>query len=414
MHFRSMAILVLTSMGLAQALPATAPANPGKAPRKATGLRPSGAVPVPISGHVGADDPVITIQGICDAPAASKTAKPRPNSTSASHKAADCKTVITRSQFERLAAALQPDMTPSFKKKLAELYPTMIIMAHTAEKRGYQSKPNFKELMEFSRIQILSTELNRAVEKDAQEVTPSDIEKYYKDNPDSFEQVTVDRIFIPKGRRKQAPNEKSSAETAEESAESGNNTMKNEADALETRAAAGEDFDKLQKEAFELAGLTPPPSSTNVKLTLKELPADERAILDMQPGEISHVFPESNGYFIYKFLSKERKPLDDKTQEDLKSKLSQQRFQQTMDQLHKSFSATLNEAYFAPEAQARPQRPMPVPRPVPQAGTGPATTSAVAVRRPALVPVTTPAAPNTEVPGSDNHNPGAPPAEPQR
>ena len=59
MHFRSMAILVLTSMGLAQALPATAPANPGKAPRKATGLRPSGAVPVPISGHVGADDPVI-------------------------------------------------------------------------------------------------------------------------------------------------------------------------------------------------------------------------------------------------------------------------------------------------------------------------------------------------------------------
>src|SRR5437660_10104682 len=95
----------------------------------------------------------------------------------------------------------------------------MIIMSHTAEKRGYQNWPNFKELMEFSRIQILSTELNRAVDKDAQEVTPSDIEQYYKDNRDSFEQVTVDRIFITKGARKQAPNEKSSAETAEESKE---------------------------------------------------------------------------------------------------------------------------------------------------------------------------------------------------
>ena len=411
MHFRSLAILVLTSMGLAQALPAAAPANPGKAPRKAAGLRPTGAVPLPIGGQVGADDPVITIQGICDAPALSKTAKPRPNSASAAHKGADCKTVITRSQFERLAAALQPDMTPAFKQKLAELYPTMIIMSHTAEKRGYQNGPDFKELMEFSRIQILSTQLNRAVEKEAQEVTPSDIEKYYKDNRDSFEQVTVDRIFIPKDRVKQPANEKLSAETAQDAGESGNPTMKREADALETRAAAGEDFDKLQKEAFELAGLTPPPSSTSVKLTLTELPADERTILDMKPGEISHVFPESNGYFIYKFLSKEQKPLDDKTREDLKSKLSQQRFQQTMDQLHKPFSATLNEAYFAPEAQARPKRPMPVPRPLPQAGAVPATTSSVAVPRPGLAPVTTPAAPNTQMPGSHYDNPGVPPAE---
>src|SRR5207253_5817779 len=96
MHFRSLAILVLTSMGLAQALPATAPANPGKAPRKATGLRPSGAVPVLISGHVGADDPVITIQGICDATDASKTAKQRHNSSSAEYYAAHSNTVFNR------------------------------------------------------------------------------------------------------------------------------------------------------------------------------------------------------------------------------------------------------------------------------------------------------------------------------
>src|SRR6201987_2336740 len=139
MRFRSLTILALTSIALGQAVPVTVPAAPGTTPNKATAIRPSGPVPAPLAGHVGANDPVITVQGICDTPAASKTAKPASNSTAVSHKTADCKTVITRAQFELLAAALQPDMTPVMKKRLAELYPTMIIMSHTAEKRGYQN-----------------------------------------------------------------------------------------------------------------------------------------------------------------------------------------------------------------------------------------------------------------------------------
>jgi hypothetical protein len=54
-------------------------------------------------------------------------------------------------------------------------------------------------------------------------------------------------------------------------------------------------------------------------------------------------------------VGKEQKPLDDKSREDIKSRLAHQKFQSTMDELHKSFVTTLSDVYFGTEpAQAGP------------------------------------------------------------
>jgi hypothetical protein len=42
---------------------------------------------------------------------------------------AECKTIINRAQFEFLASVLQPKW-PAMEKKLAELYPTMMVVPH--------------------------------------------------------------------------------------------------------------------------------------------------------------------------------------------------------------------------------------------------------------------------------------------
>jgi hypothetical protein len=408
MYLRSLAILALGSIALGQQVTSTvSPSLPAHVPSSATDVRRPGPALQPLVNGLGPSDPVITIQGLCDTPAVSKTAK------RASDKVGDCKTVITRAQFELLASALQPDLSSAMKKKLGALYPTMIIMSHTAQKRGYENSREFKELLEFSRIQILSAQLNRAVQREAETVPPADIEKYYKDNPAVFEQVTLQRIFVPKGKGTPHANDK--ADGAAREAEKSDDSMKKEAEALQGRALAGEEFEKLQKEAFEVAGVTPPAASTNVvTLTAVELSPTDRPLLDLKLGDVSQVLTHKNGYFVYKLVAKERKPLD-QAREEINSKLAQQRFQNTMDQLHKSFETTLSEAYFESEpTQTGASRPMPVPRPVPQGGMVPATSPRAVMAPPhSAVPVN-PAAPNAQLGDSNGVKPDAPPAEPPK
>jgi parvulin-like peptidyl-prolyl isomerase len=397
--FRSLVVLALGSLALGQTAPGSLPS--ASAPSRDSTLGVQIPRPEPGASTIGPNDPVITVRGLCDPATGSKTGK-----SASSRTAADCKTVITRAQFESLANALQPEMAPTMKKKLAELYPTMIVMAHTARKRGYDKSPQFKELMQFSHLQVLSMQLNRAVQKQADNVPAADIEKYYKENSAGFEQLSLQRIFVPKGKPPQIANDKTNTAAATQPAKSDEDAAKKEAESLETRAAAGEDFDKLQKEAYDFAGIASPGPGSRVEVFASELLPSQRAILDLKPGEVSHVFAESNGFYIYKFLAKEQKPLDDKVREDIKSKLAHQRFQSTMDQLHKSFVTTLSDAYFGTDpAQAGPTHGMPIPRLTPPGAVAPAVSSGAPVVSPAAAKVQVPEATTAKPPASQ-------PAEP--
>ncbi len=86
---------------------------------------------------------------------------------------------------------------------------------------------------------------------------------------DSFEQFNLDRLFVPRTKQgeteaqeedqkdeKLSP-EAQKAKQAEEKAKAdeGEQAMTKLAESLRARAAAGEDFVKLQKEAFDAAGM---------------------------------------------------------------------------------------------------------------------------------------------------------------
>ena len=352
MQIRYFAIVLLASLAMAQAgqNPTTPPANPG-APAAAT----------PVKGNeseVAPGAPVITVPGVCHAPAShTKTGV-------AAASKEECKTVITRAQFEDLANALQPNMNAQTKRRLADVYPRLLVMAQEARKRGLEDKPAFKELVQFNRLQILSQELGRALKEDADNVPQADIEKYYKDNPEAFEQANLLRIYVPKD--KQEPPAKADAdakeETAEDTAKDGTkqkadeDAMKKTADDVQKRAAAGEDFDKLQKEAYAAAGIQGAAAPTNIgQMTRNQIPVNQRAVLDLKAGEVSQLFTEPNGYYIYKVVSKQTKPLD-QARDEIRTTLSQQRLQDAMGKYQQESKATLNEAYFGPPGPAMPPR----------------------------------------------------------
>jgi hypothetical protein len=327
MRLLSLVCLMLTSSAYGQAAPpATAPAA-------------SQASEVEIK--VGPDDPVITISGFCAEP-------PPPGNP--------CQTVITRAQFEKLTEALQPGMSPSLRLNVANAYARNLRMSAAAEKRGLDKTPALEEEMRFARMQLLSQDLTRALQADANDITAADLEDYYKKNHSAFEQATLARIFVPRAKKivaaleepKKEPKDAGSAEPQSAAqTKAAEDAMTKVATDLHARAVSGEDLDKLQIEAYTQAGFERTTPNTKMEKVRRDmLPPQHESVLDLKPGEISEVFSDPSGaHFIYKMLSKQTPTLED-VKTEIRTKISTQRYRDSM----KPFQGEVvfSDAYFTP------------------------------------------------------------------
>jgi PPIC-type PPIASE domain len=356
--------LLLAAMTWGQAAttkPAPAAQNPAGQSATAPKPGPAGATQEEEASKVPPDAPVITIKGLCDQSAAKAPAL-------------ECRTVITRAQFEQVVEAVQPNMPARVRRQFATRYANALAMSKKAEEMGLDKGPEYDEHMKLARIQVLATQLNKALQEKAGEVSDKEIEDYYNSNKDKFEEIEANRIYIPKAQQPAAEQgqekdkeKKVSPEEQKKEAEASEKTMKEEADKLRARAAAGEDFNKLQGEAYQLAGIkSAAPNTTMGKMRRNTLPPSQASVMDLKPGEVSAVIPDQSGYFIYKLISKESMPLD-QAREEIKGTLRSQRLQEEMKEVQESATPELDEAYFGPEA---PRGPMPPRGPLPPGAPG--------------------------------------------
>jgi hypothetical protein len=387
-----------TTPAPAQAAPAPpaaaqpAPAQQGQAPAQpGPGAKPQVmTAPPDTSAAVPPEAAVITVNGVCPAtpkPAAAKgatgtAAKPATDAKPAAPaKPADCKTVITKADFEKLANGVAPNITPQLKKQLASVLPRFIAMSAEAKKRGLDKSERFKETMKFAQMQILTNELQRSIQEEAAKVPPADVEKYYKENPTNFEQYNLDRLFVPRTKQGDAAKEdeaedadkdkkpteeqqKAKEEEQKKKQEDAEAAMNKLADDLRARAAAGEDFMKLQKEAFEAAGMKIDSPTVNLpKVRRTGLPPAHAEVFDLKAGEVSKVISDTGGHYIYKVNTKEQLPVD-QVKDEIHSTLQNQRTREMMDKVNNSFKSETNEAYFGPPGPMQPPR-RPNPRMVP-------------------------------------------------
>ncbi|HXZ31982.1 MAG TPA: hypothetical protein VEH30_06850 [Terriglobales bacterium] len=324
MRFQRVAGLLIASLAWGQAAPSPVPAAATTGPET----------------EVAPDDAVITINGFCpDGPEPS----------------AACKTVITRAQFEKLTDALDPDMPLSVRLKVANAYARNLRMAAAAEKRGLDKTPAFNEEMRYARLQLLSQDLRRALQEDANNISDADLENYYKRNESSFEQATVARIFIPNARQKTSaavskadvtPNALQ-PDAAQKKADQ--EAMAQLATDLRARAANGEDPDKLQIEAYTAAGIPGTHPNTRMEKVRREnLPPSHEKVMNLRPGETSEVIsdPGSAGaHFIYIMISKETLTLD-AVKTEIRTQISSQRFRDSLNQF--LGDVVYSDTYFNP------------------------------------------------------------------
>lgn len=375
-----------------------ATAQPGSAPA-AQNIAPKGAAQAPAAQKEGEEKPVakpeapkevpmdavvLTIKGVC--PATGSTAKTTagskataaPAKTAAAKKPADCETKITRAQFEKIANGLSPNVTPQLKRQLQQALPRFMAMSEIAKKKGLENTENYKETLKLAKMQILTQELQRKAQEDADKIPAQELEKYYKDNAEAYEQFSLDRLFIPRYKSLMPAGEKEEAEEKEENKdqkelteeqqkkkeeeekskeakdkelrEKGEQELNKLADGLRERAAKGEDFATLQKEAFAAAGTKVENPTVNLpKVRRTGLPPAHSAVFDLKPGEVSQVISDNGGHYIYKVVSKQELPFD-QVKDEIHNKLKSERLKKQMDDYNNSYQVVANDQYFGPAA----------------------------------------------------------------
>jgi peptidyl-prolyl cis-trans isomerase C len=391
--------VLLGGLAWGQAAPSGAPQTQSPQAPVMNQMRPQAPGAADTSESVAESAAVITVKGVCSPqprPAAQATAaksgtaaKTSPSSASA----ADCKTVITKAEFERLASSLSPSgsISPQLKRQLGGMLPLVIAMSNQAKKEGMDKSDQYREMVKFVQMQVLANELQRKLQTEAQNIPDADVQKYYDEHKVDFEQYNVDRLFVPRMKQNEPDlkdeNEKDKNEKPTEDqikakqaadkakADANEQAMTKLADDLRARAVAGEDFTKLQKEAFEATGMkieSPSVSLANVRRT--GLSPSHAAVFSLQPGEVSQVISDNGGHYIYKMKSESELPLD-QAKNEIHSRLQSERLREMKDKLNSSFKVETNEAYFGPGAPAgMPPRPGPsgMGRPAsPQPGTTP-------------------------------------------
>jgi hypothetical protein len=280
------------------------------------------------------DAPAITINGLCDHPPAGKTA------------ASNCKTVITQAQFEKVIAAVQPNMSVHVRREYALRYANALVKTKKAEQMGLDKGTNYEEQMKLARIQVLSKALDKAIQEQASQISDKDIEDYYHNNTARFEKAEMDRIYVPRTRQSPAAFDKKPSDAdRQERSEELEQTMKEEADSLHARAVAGEEFTKLQADAYQVAGIKSAAPGTSIGIRRTSLPPTQASVMDLNPGEVSSVLSEPSGYIIYKVKTTGTLPLD-QVREEIKAFLLSQRLQDAMHGIQDAATPTLDESYF--------------------------------------------------------------------
>lgn len=342
MYFLAVTLAWFTSLALCQTKPVPRSDVPSDQPEHQR--HEDDDEPAPASAaSVAPDSPVITIDGLCDPPAGTVAS----SGASAGSTASECKTIVTKAQFENLADALNPQMAAINRRQLAETYPRLLLFAKKARELGLDRDPRFADAMQFASVQLLTQRLNRYLEQQASTISDSDVEKYYEENAIKFERAELLRIFVPKqakGVQNTASGEHSSADSP----------MLTVAEKIQVRAAAGEDFQRLQKEAFEAANISSgSPIVSTGKIKAAALPVNHQKVFAMELGQVSDVIADPSGYYIYKVVSKQTAPLAQVSKEICKE-IAARRVQDATASLNQSIKSDLNQMYFgAPPGTSR-------------------------------------------------------------
>ncbi len=301
------------------------PGPPRQAP-PATPLQPSVS-----TDQVPPDAAVISVYGICP-----------PGKGGTQDNSDSCVITITRQQFEAMLAVMNitnQNYSPAALRGIAQSYVQLMTLADAGQKAGLEQDPRFEEMLKIMRVRAMAEMYRHALDEKFSAPSPESIQAYYTENIGKYEQLKIDRVFIPLADPKK-PQERVAFEKK----------ARQKAEEIRERAAKGEDMNALQAEAYKSLGLASPPATDlGGKRKGTFPPGLEKDIFALKPAEITKVETDLSGFSFYKVRSREPVPL-----EFVKAEIIHEMYQKNMDATLKSVTSRvhseLNEQFFKPHA----------------------------------------------------------------
>jgi len=314
--------------------PATAPGpRPGPASMPRPGQRPrirqmmSPDKPAPKPESVPPNTPVVTLTGLCSQPQAK----------------GPCKTVVTREDLDRFINAFAPEATDAVRARMAVQYARTLAFSTLAEQKGLTKSPTLEKEIEdeqkLVRMRILAAAYLQTLQRQTTSVPEIEIQKYYNDHPDRYEQVMISRLSVPFA----APNDAGGLLDRV--------AVKTELEQLRLRALAGEDLNLLQQEAYKHFHIqATPPEVTPTPVRRGTVQGDDATVFDMKPGEISPVLDSAAAYAIVRLESKQSMPVGS-VHKEIEAALMREHAQTEVGRLSKRVTADFNLEYLGMPVQ---------------------------------------------------------------
>ncbi len=192
------------------------------------------------------------------------------------------------------------------------------------------------------RLRALADMYRRKIEKDAGVASEAEIREYYLAHLADFEEVKLRRMLLPKDNFAIADRKESEKKALDVITE------------FRERAAAGGDFDQLQKEAFTAAGFKSTPPTTDAGNRRRaDLSSDVTGdIFSLKPGEVSRVEKETFSFVVYKVEARRTLSLE-RVKDEISRTITKRKIEIAIKSVTADITTDLNEDYFGPSSANR-------------------------------------------------------------
>jgi len=264
---------------------------------------------------------------------------------------------ITRARFELIKRGLPPQYVGApqqmGEKGFANSYGMFRGLALLAEREKLEQSSEFKEQLNFLRIELLARLAISTLQMKTQSVTEEEVKAYHAANGAEFQQAQVKAIYValnPTAQAAPAASPGAPAPKSDPPKSRSDQEARKLALELRQKILAGGDFAALAKaQSDHQASAEKGGELGNIRRN--QLPPNlDKVVFSLKPKEVSEPVKEGQGYYIFQVEQYRPVSLDEATA-TIRSTLQQKKFTDALEVVKKEFPVVLNEKFFV-EAQA--------------------------------------------------------------
>jgi peptidyl-prolyl cis-trans isomerase C len=257
---------------------------------------------------------------------------------------------VTEAQFDdmvnSLPAQYQQMARGAGKRQFAEQLVQVMVLSQEAEKRKMDQDPKLKQSLAFQRENLLASALFQSMQE-AAKVDDAAVEKYFNEHKSDYEVLKARHILIRvKGAPMQAIAGKPELTDEEALAK---------AQAIRKRLEAGEDFATIAKAESDDAGSGAQGGDLGEFRKGMMVPPFEAAAFAAKVNEVTEPVKTPFGYHLIKVESHVTKSLDE-VKPEIEKKLRPEIARTEVEQMRKSATVLMDDAFFGPTPPAAPGR----------------------------------------------------------